>query len=64
LDGRPLVNFPPMHWDQLELPFSAPAVPCSALATFEECPMCASALEPEHAHFRCPHCGWRDSCCD
>jgi predicted RNA-binding Zn-ribbon protein involved in translation (DUF1610 family) len=33
-------------------------------ATFDECPLCGAALSPEHAHFRCPNCGWRDSCCD
>jgi rubrerythrin len=33
-------------------------------AIFNECPLCGSALSPEHAHFRCPTCGWRDSCCD
>ncbi|MGD0054466.1 MAG: hypothetical protein ABSC34_03390 [Acidimicrobiales bacterium] len=33
-------------------------------AVFSECPHCASALTPEHAHFRCTTCGWRDSCCD
>jgi hypothetical protein len=53
-----------MHWDQLELPFAAPAPDCSPFATFEECPLCSNALEAEHAHFRCPECGWRDSCCD
>jgi hypothetical protein len=31
---------------------------------FHECPHCASPLSPEHAHFRCTTCGWRDSCCD
>ncbi|MHB1252012.1 MAG: hypothetical protein ACYC0I_07780 [Acidimicrobiales bacterium] len=33
-------------------------------AIFDECPLCGSALSPEHAHFRCSTCGWRDSCCD
>jgi hypothetical protein len=28
------------------------------------CPMCDGRLEPEHAHYRCASCGWRDSCCD
>jgi hypothetical protein len=56
-------------WDQLELPFvdDAPvaAVAClSPLAPFTECPLCGGDLAPEHAHFRCGACGWRDSCCD
>jgi hypothetical protein len=33
-------------------------------AVFHECPLCGSSLSPEHAHFRCTSCGWRDSCCD
>jgi len=36
----------------------------SPLGTFAECPHCGSDLAPEHAHFRCTGCGWRDSCCD
>ena len=27
------------------------------------CPLCSIQMEPEHAHYRCPKCGWRDSCC-
>jgi hypothetical protein len=36
----------------------------SPLGTFAECPHCGGPLRPEHAHFRCESCGWRDSCCD
>ncbi|MSZ60825.1 MAG: hypothetical protein F2650_05600 [Actinobacteria bacterium] len=32
--------------------------------TFAECPLCTGDLTPEHAHFKCRTCGWRDSCCD
>ncbi|MEY2438124.1 MAG: hypothetical protein QOF97_2960, partial [Acidimicrobiaceae bacterium] len=32
--------------------------------TFPCCPQCDGDLQPEHAHFRCVSCGWRDSCCD
>ena len=32
--------------------------------TFSECPLCGNGLIPEHAHFKCTSCGWRDSCCD
>ena len=31
---------------------------------FSECPQCGGAMAPEHAHYRCRACGWRDSCCD
>jgi hypothetical protein len=36
----------------------------SPLGTFDECPHCAGDMLPEHAHYRCAGCGWRDSCCD
>jgi hypothetical protein len=36
----------------------------SRFGTFPECPLCGGALTPEHAHFKCRSCGWRDSCCD
>ncbi|MGA0356091.1 MAG: hypothetical protein ACPHO9_05020 [Ilumatobacteraceae bacterium] len=36
----------------------------SPLGTFAECPHCGGDMAPEHAHFRCGSCGWRDSCCD
>ena len=36
----------------------------SVLGTYPECPMCGGDLFPEHAHFKCGACGWRDSCCD
>jgi hypothetical protein len=31
---------------------------------FTECPQCGGGMAPEHAHYRCTGCGWRDSCCD
>lgn len=33
-------------------------------AVFSECPHCGGDMSPEHAHYRCTSCGWRDSCCD
>jgi len=27
------------------------------------CPQCGTMMEPEHAHYRCKKCGYRDSCC-
>jgi predicted RNA-binding Zn-ribbon protein involved in translation (DUF1610 family) len=33
-------------------------------AVFSECPQCGGEMSPEHAHYRCTSCGWRDSCCD
>jgi hypothetical protein len=36
----------------------------SPYAIFTECPHCGGRMHPEHAHYRCGACGWRDSCCD
>jgi hypothetical protein len=33
---------------------------CDLSAT---CPTCMIAMQPEHAHYKCPRCGYRDSCC-
>jgi hypothetical protein len=33
-------------------------------AVVESCPQCDGLLTPEHTHFRCATCGWRDSSCD
>jgi len=27
------------------------------------CPNCGAQMQPEHAHYRCAECGYRDSCC-
>ena len=27
------------------------------------CPNCGSQMLPEHAHYKCAACGYRDSCC-
>ena len=49
----------------LVLPAVAPANDrCTRFGVFPECPLCGGALHPEHAHFKCSGCGWRDSCCD
>jgi predicted RNA-binding Zn-ribbon protein involved in translation (DUF1610 family) len=36
--------------------------PQSDLST--TCLSCGEQMREEHAHYRCPACGWRDSCCD
>jgi len=28
------------------------------------CPGCGATMAPEHAHYRCRMCGYRDTCCD
>ena len=60
----PTISVPmAVTWSQLELPFAAT---CAVLVhvVFDVCPLCDGDLIPEHAHHRCTHCGWRDSCCD
>ncbi|MGZ6994754.1 MAG: hypothetical protein ACXVIM_06050 [Acidimicrobiia bacterium] len=42
-------------------PTQVPAPPAD-LSTM--CLACGEAMREEHAHYRCPACGWRDSCCD
>jgi transposase len=37
--------------------------PCEAADLSTTCPSCATQMQPEHAHYRCPACGYRDSCC-
>jgi len=41
-------------------PAEAPAKECDLSTT---CPSCGSEMRPEHAHYKCPACGYRDSCC-
>jgi hypothetical protein len=64
---RPAGSVGTLVVEELELPFPS-AGRCDPTrdprGTFAECPMCGGALAPEHAHFRCGGCGWRDSCCD
>jgi Zn finger protein HypA/HybF involved in hydrogenase expression len=37
--------------------------PLEAADLSTTCPSCATQMQPEHAHYRCPACGYRDSCC-
>jgi hypothetical protein len=45
-------------------PGSARRQEASRFGIFSECPQCGGDMAPEHAHYRCGGCGWRDSCCD
>ena len=27
------------------------------------CPCCVTQMQPEHAHYRCSKCAYRDACC-
>ena len=41
-------------------PGTAPRASCDLAST---CPNCNTVMQPEHAHYRCLTCGYRDSCC-
>lgn len=39
------------------------AVPLTKADLSITCPTCSTLMQPEHAHYKCPRCGYRDSCC-
>lgn len=41
-------------------PAAEPQRSCDLSTT---CPNCNTQMQPEHAHYKCPTCGYRDSCC-
>jgi hypothetical protein len=45
------------------IPPRDPADPKRACDLSITCPTCQISMRPEHAHYRCPQCGYRDSCC-
>jgi hypothetical protein len=40
-----------------------PAAPRGTCDLATTCPTCGTLMQPEHAHYRCATCGYRDSCC-
>jgi Zn finger protein HypA/HybF involved in hydrogenase expression len=56
LDRFPRGTLPPAAYEQL----AAKKQSCDLSIT---CPTCNTAMQPEHAHYRCAKCGYRDSCC-
>ena len=42
----------------------SPAAPVPPTDLSTTCLQCGALMREEHAHYRCPECGWRDSCCD
>jgi hypothetical protein len=40
-----------------------PAVKACPTDLSIHCPTCGTKMQPEHAHYRCVACGYRDSCC-
>jgi predicted RNA-binding Zn-ribbon protein involved in translation (DUF1610 family) len=46
------------------MPDEAPAADAPSADLSTMCMQCGEQMREEHAHYRCPACGWRDSCCD
>jgi len=54
------VERPPSTLLDADVPAEAPRGTCDLAST---CPNCSTLMQPEHAHYRCLTCGYRDSCC-
>jgi len=44
-------------------PQSAPSTPPACAAEQAECPRCAGAMHLWAGFYRCPNCGFKESCC-
>lgn len=51
---------PPATIDHNAAEAQTPRGTCDLATT---CPNCNTLMQPEHAHYRCATCGYRDSCC-
>lgn len=59
--GNPAqVAKPPTTIEQAAAPAQSPRGTCDLAMT---CPNCNTLMQPEHAHYKCGTCGYRDSCC-
>lgn len=47
----------------IEHPAGASEAPRGTCDLASTCPVCNTLMQPEHAHYRCATCGYRDSCC-
>ena len=56
----PEVKAAPTTIERLADAAHAPRGTCDLAVT---CPTCSTLMTPEHAHYRCGTCGYRDSCC-
>ncbi|MGE0401149.1 MAG: hypothetical protein AB7T06_30850 [Kofleriaceae bacterium] len=63
VSGTPEKVTPPpsiLERAQNEVAAETPRGTCDLSVT---CPTCSTLMQPEHAHYRCLTCGYRDSCC-
>jgi len=59
--GNPAeVTKPPTTIEQAATAAQSPRGTCDLAMT---CPNCSTLMQPEHAHYKCGTCGYRDSCC-
>lgn len=59
--GNPaIVAKPPSTIERAASQSQSPRGTCDLAMT---CPNCSTLMQPEHAHYRCGTCGYRDSCC-
>jgi len=64
MDRFPRSTLPPTEVEALLAPRPAPGeAPKSKCDLSSTCPTCGTVMQPEHAHYRCLTCGYRDSCC-
>jgi hypothetical protein len=59
-DAPAKVESPPTTIAQRTDEAETPRGHCDLAST---CPNCSTLMQPEHAHYRCATCGYRDSCC-
>jgi len=59
-DAPAKVARPPSTLEDTTAESSTPRGTCDLAST---CPNCSTLMQPEHAHYRCLTCGYRDSCC-
>jgi tRNA(Ile2) C34 agmatinyltransferase TiaS len=48
---------------QTQPPLTAPACAPMVESRRPPCPVCQAPMEPEHAHHKCPACGYIEPCC-
>ena len=53
----------PLGAEDMHQDVNPKAPPMSKADLSITCPTCATLMQPEHAHYKCPRCGYRDSCC-
>jgi uncharacterized paraquat-inducible protein A len=62
--GTPaMVAAAPTTIDRAEVSTAAAQTPRGTCDLASMCPTCHTLMQPEHAHYRCATCGYRDSCC-